>query len=177
MKKYLIAVLLFEVCFGQMNLVNNFLKPNHLVLSNGQKTEKIKVGEKITIGYQDFVEREVIGKIKAVTNKEIKIKKNDDGQISIIKLDKIRVIKKEVLDRSSCYNGALVGGIATGGFVALVGDWSTPSDAFAGLIITPIAAGIGAGIGALIGSLSGSVITKTYVIAKGEWEIVIPNSD
>ncbi|MDD9888511.1 MAG: hypothetical protein OXU46_07845, partial [Candidatus Marinimicrobia bacterium] len=82
-----------------------------------------------------------------------------------------------VIDRSSCYNGALVGGIATGGFVALVGDWSTPSDAFAGLIITPIAAGIGAGIGALIGSLSGSVITKTYVIAKGEWEIVIPNSD
>ena len=26
------------------------MKPNHLVLSNGQKTEKIKVGEKITIG-------------------------------------------------------------------------------------------------------------------------------
>ena len=102
-------------------------------------------------------------------------KKNDDGQISIIKLNKIRVIEKEVIDRSSCYNVALVGGILTGGFVALVGYWSTPSDAFAGLIITSIAAGIGAGIGALIGSLSGFVITKTYVIAKGEWKIAMPN--
>ena len=70
------------------------------------------------------------------------------------------------------YNGAFVGGILTGGFVALVGDWSTPSDAFAGLIITPIMAGFGASIGALIGSLSDSVITKKYIIDDDNWKIV-----
>ena len=65
-----------------------------------------------------------------------------------------------------------MGGIFTGGIVALVGDWSTPSDAFAGLIITPIMAGFGASIGALIGSLSDSVITKKYIIDDDNWKIV-----
>lgn len=177
MKRYLITVLLFEICFAQMNLTNNFLKPNHLVLSNGEKTEKIKVGENITIVYQDSVEREVIGEIKAVTNKVIKIKKNDTGQIALIRLDNIKVIKKKSKDRSGSCNGALVGGILSGGFVALIGDWSTPTDMYAGLIITPLAAAFGAGVGAAAGSLSGSVITKTYVIATGEWKIVILKSD
>ena len=68
MKKYLIATLLIQVCLGQMNFVNSFLNTKDLVLSNGQKTEKIKVGKNITIGYQDSVERKVVGKIKEVTD-------------------------------------------------------------------------------------------------------------
>ena len=172
MKKYLTATLLFEVCLGQMNFFDTFLKPKDLVLSNGQKTEKIKVGKTITIGYQDSVERKVVGKIKEVTDKEIKIKENDNRQISTIRLGDIRFIEQEFKDRRGCYNGAFVGGILTGGFVALVGDWSTPSDAFAGLIITPIMAGFGASIGALIGSLSDSVITKKYIIGEDNWKIV-----
>ena len=172
MRKYLIAILLLEVCLGQMDFVNSFLNANDLVLSNGQKIEKIKVGKNITIGYQDSVEREVVGKIKAVTDKEIKIKENDNGQISTIRLGDIRFIEQEFKDRRGCYNGAYMGGIFTGGIVALVGDWSTPSDAFAGLIITPIMAGFGASIGALIGSLSDSVITKKYIIDDDNWKIV-----
>ena len=66
-----------------------------------------------------------------------------------------------------------MGGIFTGGIVALIGDWSTPSDAFAGLIITPIMAGFGASIGALIGSLSDSVITKKYIIDDDNWKIIV----
>ena len=172
MKKYLTATLLFEVCWGQMNFFDTFLNPKDLVLSNGQKTEKIKVGKTITIGYQDSVERKVVGKIKEVTDKEIKIKENDNRQISTIRLGDIRFIEQEYKDRRGCYNGAYVGGTLTGGFVALVGDWSTPSDAFAGLIITPIMAGFGASIGALIGSLSDSVITKKYIIDDDNWKIV-----
>tara|TARA_Y100001958_G_C21042874_1_gene411855 strand:+ start:316 stop:840 length:525 start_codon:yes stop_codon:yes gene_type:complete len=172
MRKYLIAILLLEVCLGQMDFVNSFLNANDLVLSNGQKIEKIKVGKNITIGYQDSVEREVVGKIKAVTDKEIKIKENDNGQIFTIRLGSIRFIEQEFKDRRGCYNGAYMGGIFTGGIVALVGDWSTPSDAFAGLIITPIMAGFGASIGALIGSLSDSVITKKYIIDDDNWKIV-----
>ena len=172
MRKYLIATLLLEVCLGQMDFVNSFLNANDLVLSNGQKIEKIKVGKNITIGYQDSVEREVVGKIKAVTDKEIKIKENDNGQISTIRLGDIRFIEQEFKDRRGCYNGAYMGGIFTGGIVALIGDWSTPSDAFAGLIITPIMAGFGASIGALIGSLSDSVITKKYIIDDDNWKIV-----
>ena len=172
MKKYLIATLLIQVCLGQTNFVNSFLNTKDLVLSNGQKTEKIKVGKNITIGYQDSVERKVVGKIKEVTDKEIKIKENDNGQISIIRLGNIRFIEQEFKDRRGCYNGAYMGGIFTGGIVALVGDWSTPSDAFAGLIITPIMAGFGASIGALIGSLSDSVITKKYIIDDDNWKIV-----
>ena len=151
MKKYLIATLLIQVCLGQMNFVNSFLNTKDLVLSNGQKTEKIKVGKNITIGYQDSFERKVVGKIKEVTDKEIKIKENDNGQIFTIRLGSIRFIEQEFKDRRGCYNGAYMGGIFTGGIVALVGDWSTPSDAFAGLIITPIMVGFGASIGALIG--------------------------
>ena len=172
MKKYLTATLLFEVCLGQMNFFDTFLKPKDLVLSNGQKTEKIKVGKTITIGYQDSVERKVVGKIKEVTDKEIKIKENDNRQISTIRLGDIRFIEQEFKDRRGCYNGAYVGGTLTGGFVALVGDWSTPSDAVAGLIITPIMAGFGASIGALIGSLSDSVITKKDIIGNDNWKIV-----
>ena len=171
MKKYLIATLLIQVCLGQMNFVNSFLNTKDLVLSNGQKTEKIKVGKNITIGYQDSVERKVVGKIKEVTDKEIKIKENDNGQISTIRLGNIRFIEQEFKDRRGCYNGAYMGGILTGGIVALVGDWSTPSDAFAGLIITPIMAGFGASIGALIGSLSDPVITKKYIIGDDNWKI------
>ena len=172
MKKYLTATLLFEVCLGQMNFFDTFLNPKDLVLSNGQKTEKIKVGKTITIGYQDSVERKVVGKIKEVTDKEIKIKENDNRQISTIRLGDIRFIEQEFKDRRGCYNGAIMGGTLTGGFVALVGDWSTPSDAFAGLIITPIMAGFGASIGALIGSLSDSIITKKYIIGDDNWKIV-----
>ena len=172
MKKYLTATLLFEVCLGQMNFFDTFLNPKDLVLSNGQKTEKIKAGKTITIGYQDSFERKVVGKIKEVTDKEIKIKENDNRQISTIRLGDIRFIEQEFKDRRGCYNGAYVGGTLTGGFVALVGDWSTPSDAFAGLIITPIMAGFGASIGALIGSLSDSVITKKYIIDDDNWKIV-----
>ena len=172
MKKYLTATLLFEVCLGQMNFFDTFLNPKDLVLSNGQKTEKIKVGKTITIGYQDSFERKVVGKIKEVTDKEIKIKENDNRQISTIRLGDIRFIEQEFKDRRGCYNGAYVGGTLTGGFVALVGDWSTPSDAFAGLIITPIMAGFGASIGALIASLSDSVITKKYIIDDDNWKIV-----
>ncbi len=171
MKKYLIATLLIQVCLGQMNFVNSFLNTKDLVLSNGQKTEKIKVGKNITIGYQDSVERKVVGKIKEVTDKEIKIKENDNGQISTIRIGNIRFIEQEFKDRRGCYNGAFVGGILTGGIVALVGDWSTPSDAFAGLIITPLMAGFGASIGALIGSLSDPVITKKYIISDDNWKI------
>ena len=172
MKKYLTATLLFEVCLGQMNFFDTFLNPKDLVLSNGQKTEKIKAGKTITIGYQDSFERKVVGKIKEVTDKEIKIKENDNRQISTIRLGDIRFIEQEYKDRRGCYNGAYMGGTLTGGFVALVGDWSTPSDAFAGLIITPIMAGFGASIGALIGSLSDSVITKKYIIDDDNWKIV-----
>ena len=171
MRKYLLAVMLFEVCLGQMNIVNSFLNPKDLVLSNGQKIEKIKVGKKITIGYQDSVEREVLGKIKEVTDIEVKIKENDNGQIIIIRLGDITFIEQEFKNRRGCYNGAFVGGILTGGIVALIGDWSTPSDAFAGLIITPIMAGFGASIGALIGSISDSVITKKYIIGDDNWKI------
>ncbi len=171
MRKYLIATLLFEVCLGQMSFVNSFLNPKDLVLSNGQKTEIIKVGKNITIGYKELVEREVVGKIKEVTDKEIKIKENDNGQISTIRIGNIRFIEQEFKDRRGCYNGAFVGGILTGGIVALVGDWSTPSDAFAGLIITPLMAGFGASIGALIGSLSDPVITKKYIISDDNWKI------
>ena len=172
MKKYLIATLLIQVCLGQMNFVNSFLNTKDLVLSNGQKTEKIKVGKNITIGYQDSVERKVVGKIKAVTDKEIKIKENDNGQISTIRLGDIRFIEQEFKDRRGCYNGAFVGGIFTGGIVALSGDWSSISDVYVGLIITPIMAGFGASIGALIGSLSDSVITKKYIIDDDNWKIV-----
>lgn len=171
MRKYFIATLLFEVCLGQMNFINSLLNPKDLVLSNGQKTEKIKVGKNITIGYVELVEREVVGKIKEVTDKEIKIKENDNGQISTIRIGNIRFIEQEFKDRRGCYNGAFVGGILTGGIVALVGDWSTPSDAFAGLIITPLMAGFGASIGALIGSLSDPVITKKYIISDDNWKI------
>ena len=172
MKKYLIATLLIQVCLGQMNFVNSFLSTNDLVLSNGQKIEKIKAGKNITIGYQNSVEREVVGRIKAVTDKEIKIKENDNGQISTIRLGDVIFIEQGFKDRRGCYNGAFVGGIFTGGIVALSGDWSSISDVYVGLIITPIMAGFGASIGALIGSLSDSVITKKYIIDDDNWKIV-----
>ena len=164
---------LWFILFTSFSLAWTQENTNGLVLSNGQKTEKIKAGKNITIGYQNSVEREVVGKIKAVTDKEIKIKENDNGQISTIRLGDIRFIEQEFKDRRGCYNGAFVGGILTGGIVALVGDWSTPSDAFAGLIITPIMAGFGASIGALIGSISDSVITKKYIIGDDDWKIVV----
>ena len=164
---------LWLILFTSFSLAWTQENTNGLVLSNGQKTEKIKAGKNITIGYQNSVEREVVGKIKAVTDKEIKIKENDNGQISTIRLGDIRFIEQEFKDRRGCYNGAFVGGILTGGIVALVGDWSTPSDAFAGLIITPIMAGFGASIGALIGSISDSVITKKYIIDDDDWKIVV----
>tara|TARA_B000000557_G_scaffold31540_1_gene23060 strand:+ start:141 stop:647 length:507 start_codon:yes stop_codon:yes gene_type:complete len=164
---------LWLILFTSFSLAWTQENTNGLVLSNGQKTEKIKAGKNITIGYQNSVEREVVGKIKAVTDKEIKIKENDNGQISTIRLGDIRFIEQEFKDRRGCYNGAFVGGILTGGIVALVGDWSTPSDAFAGLIITPIMAGFGASIGALIGSISDSVITKKYIIGDDDWKIVV----
>ena len=164
---------LWLILFTSFSLAWTQENTNGLVLSNGQKTEKIKAGKNITIGYQNSVEREVVGKIKAVTDKEIKIKENDNGQISTIRIGNIRFIEQEFKDRRGCYNGAFVGGILTGGIVALVGDWSTPSDAFAGLIITPIMAGFGASIGALIGSISDSVITKKYIIDDDDWKIVV----
>ena len=164
---------LWLILFTSFSLAWTQENTDGLVLSNGQKTEKIKAGKNITIGYQNSVEREVVGKIKAVTDKEIKIKENDNGQISTIRLGDIRFIEQEFKDRRGCYNGAFMGGIFTGGIVALVGDWSTPSDAFAGLIITPIMAGFGASIGALIGSISDSVITKKYIIGDDDWKIVV----
>ena len=164
---------LWLILFTSFSLAWTQENTNGLVLSNGQKTEKIKAGKNITIGYQNSVEREVVGKIKAVTDKEIKIKENDNGQISTIRLGDIRFIEQEFKDRRGCYNGAYMGGILTGGIVALVGDWSTPSDAFAGLIITPLMAGFGASIGALIGSISDSVITKKYIIGDDDWKIVV----
>ena len=104
MKKYLTATLLFEVCLGQMNFFDTFLNRKDLVLSNGQKTEKIKVGKTITIGYQDSVERKVVGKIKEVTDKEIKIKENDNRQISTIRLGDIRFIEQEFKDIKFIFN-------------------------------------------------------------------------
>ena len=46
----------------------------------------------------------------------------------------------------------------------MIGDWSSASDMYVGMIITPIVAVFGAGFGGLIGSLSDSVVSKKYII-------------
>ena len=66
----------------------------------------------------------------------------------------------------------LIGAISAGGYVASVGNWDGGSESFVGMIITPIAAICGAGIGGIIGVLSDN-INNSYLIKKGEWEIIV----
>tara|TARA_A100001234_G_scaffold201541_1_gene194316 strand:+ start:279 stop:809 length:531 start_codon:yes stop_codon:yes gene_type:complete len=176
MKKYIIVILLLEVCFGQMALNSKFWKPDHLVLSKGGRIENIRMDEEVILGYQDSIEHNVIGKIIAVNGKEINIRQTDNGKVSIIKLKDITFIEREII-HSDCYNGALLGGLLSGGYIAMIGDWSSGSDMVMGMIITPIVAVFGAGIGGIIGSLSESLVLKRYIIDEGEWNIVIAKSD
>ena len=175
MKKFLIVVLLIEVCFGQMALNSKFWKSDNLVLSKEGRIENIRVGEEVVLGYRDSIEHNVVGKIIAVNDKEIKIRQTDNKKISIIKLKDITFIEREII-HSGCYNGALLGGLLSGGYIAMIGDWSSGSDMYVGMIITPIVAMFGAGFGGLIGSLSDSAILKMYVIGEGEWNFVISKS-
>jgi|TARA_B100002019_G_C21028414_1_gene478364 hypothetical protein len=175
MKKYIIVILLLEACFGQMALNPKFWKSDHIVLSKEEKIENIGVGEEVVLGYQDSIEHTVIGKIIAVNDKEIKIKQTDNKKISIINLKDITFIEIEII-HSGCYNGALLGGLLSGGYIAMIGDWSSASDMYVGMIITPIVAVFGAGFGGLIGSLSDSVVLKKYIIGEGEWNFVISKS-
>ena len=133
------------------------------------------MGEEVVLGYQDSIEHTVIGKIIAVNDKEIKIKQTDNKKISIINLKDITFIEIEII-HSGCYNGALLGGLLSGGYIAMIGDWSSASDMYVGMIITPIVAVFGAGFGGLIGSLSDSVVLKKYIIGEGEWNFVISKS-
>ena len=172
MKKYIIVILLLEACFGQMALNPKFWKSDHIVLSKEEKIENIGVGEEVVLGYLDSIEHTVIGKIIAVNGKEINIRQSDNGKVSIIKLKDVTFIEREII-HSGCYNGALLGGLLSGGYIAMIGDWSTGSDMVMGMIITPIVAVFGAGIGGIIGSLSESLVLKRYIIDEGEWNFVI----
>ena len=175
MKKYLIVALLMKACFGQMALNSKFRKPDNLVLSKGGRIENIRVDEEVVLGYQDSIEHNVIGKIIAVNDKEINIRQTDNGKVSIIKLKDITFIEREII-QSGYYNGALLGGLLSGGYIAMIGDWSSGSDMYVGMIITPIVAMFGAGFGGLIGSLSDSVVLKKYIIGEGKWNFVISKS-
>ena len=112
---------IFRSLFWANNLNPKFWKSDHIVLSKEEKIENIVVGEEVVLGYQDSIEHTVIGKIIAVNDKEIKIKQTDNKKISIINLKDITFIEIEII-HSGCYNGALLGGLLSGGYIAMIGD-------------------------------------------------------
>ena len=124
--------------------------------------------EEVVLGYQDSIEHNVIGKIIAVNDKEINIRQTDNGKVSIIKLKDITFIEMQII-QSGYYNGALLGGLLSGGYIAMIGDWSSGSDMYVGMIITPIVAMFGAGFGGLI-EKSLILVLKKYIIGEGENE-------
>ena len=82
------------------------------------------MGEEVVLGYTriqlKLILKIKIGKIIAVNDKEIKIKQTDNKKISIINLKDITFIEIEII-HSGCYNGALLGGLLSGGYIAFIG--------------------------------------------------------
>ena len=163
MCKYLLSILFIGLAWGKENT-------DRLILKNGQKTEYVSFGEKVTIFYNYSDKNKISGAILEVTEEKIKFRQSKNGQIIEIKLSSISRIDRSF--NNACYSFALIGAISAGGYVASVGNWDGGSESFVGMIITPIAAMCGAGIGGIIGVLSDN-LNNSYLIKKGEWEIIV----
>ena len=163
MTKRLTLLLLVGLAWGKENT-------DRLILKNGQKTESVNFGEKVTIFYSYSEKSKISGAILEVNEEKVKFRQSKNGQIIEIKLSSISRIDRSF--NNACYSFALIGAISAGGYVASVGNWDGGSESFVGMIITPIAAMCGAGIGGIIGVLSDN-LNNSYLIKKGEWEIII----
>jgi len=162
MTKHLTILLFIGLAWGQEST-------DKLILKSGQKTEFVKLGEEVTIFYNYSDKNKISGAILEVNEEKIKFRQSKNGQIIEIKLSSISRIDRSF--NNACYSFALIGAISAGGYVASVGNWDGGSESFVGMIITPIAAMCGAGIGGIIGVLSDN-LNNSYLIKKGEWEII-----
>lgn len=146
-----------------------------LILKKGQKIEYVEIGEKVVLYYKDSDEPTASGKIKRVTKEKIKLRRDDNGQALEVNYGDISRIDRKVIPNKATCSCALIGSLIAGGYVASIGDWSTGSDAFAGMIITPIVAAIGGSIGGILGILvdSSNKYNKEYLIKDGEWKLLI----
>ena len=163
MTKRLTLLLLVGLAWGKENT-------DRLILKNGQKTESVNFGEKVTIFYNYSDKNKISGAILEVNEEKIKFRQSKNGQVIEIKLSSISRIDRSF--NNACYSFALIGAISAGAYVASVGNWDGGSESFVGMIITPIAAMCGAGIGGIIGVLSDN-LNNRYLIKKDEWEIIV----
>ena len=146
-----------------------------LILKKGQKIEYVEIGEKVVLYYKDLDESTASGKIKRVTKEKIKLRRDDNGQTLEVNYGDISRIDRKVIPNKATCSCALIGSLIASGYVMSIGDWSTGSDAFAGMIITPIVAAIGSSVGGILGILvdSSNKYKKEYLIKDGEWKLLI----
>ena len=173
MHRYLSVLLFFGLAWGQIKIKDPFWEG--LILKKEQKIEYVEIGEKVVIYYEDSAESTASGKIKGITKEIIKLRRDENGQTLEVNYGDISRLDRNVRPNKASCSCALIGSIIAGGYIASIGDWSTGSDAFAGMIITPIAAMFGGGMGGVIGFLkdSSNKNTKQYLIKDGEWELSI----
>ena len=173
MRRYLALLLFIGLTWGQIKMKDPFW--GGLILKKGQKIEYVEIGEKVVLYYKDSDESTASGKIKRVTKEKIKLRRDDNGQTLEVNYGDISRIDRKVIPNKATCSCALIGSLIAGGYVASIGDWSTGSDAFAGMIITPIVAAIGGSIGGILGILvdSSNKYKKEYLIKDGEWKLLI----
>ena len=173
MTKYLTLLLFIGLAFGQKN--EKSAVGVGLILYNGQKTELVKIGEKVLILFKDSIEQELSVKIKKITKEKVKLKELENGQTFEIDLKNISRIDRNITPIKARYYSTIIGAILAGGYVASVGNWDGSMNFFAGMIITPLAATLGGGIGFMLGILAdiSNKSSKQYHINEDEWELSI----
>ena len=171
--KRIFLLLFFGLAWAQIKIKNLFWEG--LILKKGQKIEYVEIGEKVVLYYEDSVETKASGKIKRVTKEKIRLRRDDNGQTLEVNYGDISRIDRKVVPNEATCSCALIGSLIAGGYIAIIGDWGTGSDAFAGMIITPIVAAIGGSIGGILGILvdSSNKYKKEYLIKDGEWKLLI----
>ncbi len=186
-------------------LALNFINAENLILTNGENRLIIKKGEEMIIQYQnkDTVLTNT-GEFLKIDNEQIIFKKFDGyflnqekkytniskaSLYSTIKIDinNIISIKSKVAPRPSlekvkdyARKFGLAGGIASTGYIILVGNWSDAIGIFIGVIVTPIVGLVGAVGGAAGGALLATILhynkfstIKEYRLADDNWKIQI----
>ena len=171
MIKYITLLLFIGLAWGQQKNKNPFWEG--LILKKGKKIEYVEIGEKVVLYYQNSAEYGVQVKIKGVTKDKIKLYRNDNRQTLEVNYRDISRIDRNVRPNKAFCSFSIIGSLIAGGYVASIGNWDNTSDAFAGMIITPIVATIGGGIGGILGILV-DIQNKNnieYLIEDGEWRL------
>ena len=187
-------------------LALNFMNAENLIITNGENRLIIKKGEEIIIQYQN---KDTLlsntGEFLKIDDGQIIFKKfngyflnqekkytniSKETMYSTIKIDikniisiKTKVAPRPSLDEVKDYakKFGLAGGIASTGYIILVGDWSDAIGMFFGVIVTPIVGLIGAVGGAAGGALLATILhyiefsnfDKEYKLSDDSWKIQI----